>query len=82
MGLSHPTGYEQQKAAIEENVLLALMHADVYDEVARGTRRKFAPNRPRAVLFEGPPGCGKTTSARCGDGTQRRSLDALWSPPR
>ena len=37
----------------------------VYEEVARGTRAREAEStRPRAVLFEGPPGCGKTTSAK------------------
>jgi len=25
---------------------------------------KFEQNRPKAVLFEGPPGTGKTTSAK------------------
>lgn len=41
---------------IEDTILLALQSPEVYDEVARGTRRKFETNRPRAVLFEGPPG--------------------------
>ena len=29
-----------------------------------GTRVKYEPSRPKAVLFEGPPGTGKTTSAK------------------
>jgi len=35
---------------------LALQSPEVYDDIARGTRHKFESNRPRAVLFEGPPG--------------------------
>lgn len=41
---------------IEDTVLLALRRPEVYDEITHGTRRKFESNRPRAVLFEGPPG--------------------------
>ncbi|KAB5560361.1 hypothetical protein DKX38_005318 [Salix brachista] len=41
---------------IEDTILLALQSPEVYDDIARGTRRKFESNRPRAVLFEGPPG--------------------------
>ncbi|EIE21620.1 AAA-domain-containing protein [Coccomyxa subellipsoidea C-169] len=59
------TGYEDEKRTIEDTVLLALLHPEVYDEVAKGTRQREAGStRPRAVLFQGPPGCGKTTSAK------------------
>lgn len=57
-------GYDQQKREIEDTILLALRSPEVYDDIARGTRRKFESNRPRAVLFEGPPGTGKTSCAR------------------
>ena len=57
-------GYEQVKRDIEDTVLLALTHADVYDKITQATRMKVESNRPKCVLFEGPPGCGKTTSAK------------------
>jgi SpoVK/Ycf46/Vps4 family AAA+-type ATPase len=52
------------KRDIEDTVLLALTHGDVYDQITAATRMKNETNRPKCVLFEGPPGCGKTTSAK------------------
>ncbi|CAN6479154.1 unnamed protein product [Victoria cruziana] len=57
-------GYDEQKREIEDAILLALTNPQLYDDIARGTRQKFESNRPRAILFEGPPGTGKTSCAR------------------
>lgn len=57
-------GYENVKRMIEDSILLALTHGEVYDQITAGTRMKNETNRPKAILFEGPPGCGKTTSAK------------------
>ena len=57
-------GYEQQKRDIEDTVLLSLTYPEVYDTITQNTRMRFEHNRPKAVLFEGPPGTGKTTSAK------------------
>jgi SpoVK/Ycf46/Vps4 family AAA+-type ATPase len=57
-------GYENVKRLIEDSVLLGLTHGEIYDMITAGTRMKNETNRPKAILFEGPPGTGKTTSAK------------------
>lgn len=57
-------GYEEVKRNIRESIILPLQNPDVYDSIAEKTRRVFESNRPRAILFEGSPGVGKTTVAR------------------
>lgn len=57
-------GYEDVKKQIRESIILPLQNPDAFDAVARLTRRRFESNRPKAILFEGAPGVGKTTVAR------------------
>ncbi|HOP63298.1 MAG TPA: ATP-binding protein [Spirochaetota bacterium] len=57
-------GYTEAKRKIRESVILPLKNPEVYDSVMKLTRKNPESNMPRAVLFEGPPGVGKTTAAR------------------
>lgn len=61
---SYIAGYEEVKRKIRESIIMPLMSPEIYDSIARLTRRTFESNRPKAVLFEGSPGVGKTTIAR------------------
>ncbi|MDK2849777.1 MAG: hypothetical protein PWP03_332 [Candidatus Woesearchaeota archaeon] len=64
LGWDYIAGYDDVKAEIRDTVILPLKHPEVYDDIVKGTRMKFESIRPKAVLFEGPPGTGKTTTAK------------------
>ncbi len=61
---SYIAGYEEVKRKIRESIILPLEKPEIYDSISKLTRKTFESNRPRAILFEGSPGVGKTTVAR------------------
>jgi SpoVK/Ycf46/Vps4 family AAA+-type ATPase len=61
---SRIAGYESTKRDIKDSVVLPLLSPEVFAQVTQMARTRGGTSVPRAVLFEGPPGTGKTTMAR------------------
>lgn len=57
-------GYEKVKREIMESLILPLQNPTAFADLSKLTRKFPTNNRPRAVLFEGDPGVGKTTMAK------------------
>lgn len=57
-------GYEEVRKEVEEVILFPLQHPESYAGVTELTRVKPDTNPSCAYLFCGPPGTGKTTTAR------------------
>lgn len=61
---SRIAGYALTKRDVRETIVLPLLHPEVFMAVGEMARTRPGASVPRAVLFEGPPGTGKTTMAR------------------
>jgi hypothetical protein len=57
-------GYEGVKREVRETIVMPLLHPEIFAAVTSLSRTRGGSSVPRAVLFEGPPGTGKTTMAR------------------
>ncbi|HMW03631.1 MAG TPA: ATP-binding protein [Leptospiraceae bacterium] len=64
MTFDHIAGYSGVKQEILESIVMPILSPYTFDQVSKLTRKFPTRNRPRAVLFEGDPGVGKTTMAK------------------
>jgi ATP-dependent 26S proteasome regulatory subunit len=64
IGFDQIFGYDKVKQEIYESLILPLKNPDAFLNISNLTRKFPTSNRPRAVLFEGEPGVGKTTMAK------------------
>ncbi|MEZ4299234.1 MAG: ATP-binding protein [Polyangiaceae bacterium] len=63
-GEDRVAGYDGVKREVRETVVMPLLHPELFTAVTSLARTRPGSSVPRAVLFEGPPGTGKTTMAR------------------
>ncbi|TGM12955.1 AAA family ATPase, partial [Leptospira selangorensis] len=63
LGFDSVYGYESVKEQILESLVFPLKRPEPFLEITKLTRQKPPGNLPRAVLFEGEPGVGKTSMA-------------------
>ncbi|TGL99605.1 AAA family ATPase [Leptospira jelokensis] len=64
LGFDSVFGYDAVKEQILESLVFPLRRPEPFLEITKLTRQKPTGNLPRAVLFEGEPGVGKTSMAK------------------
>ena len=57
-------GYDKVKREINNIIILPLERPEIYEKIAKRTRKYYESGVPRAILFEGASGTGKTTIAK------------------
>ena len=65
-GISFETiaGYDKVKQEINDTIILPLTNPGIYEKIVKRTRKYSESGIPRAILFEGASGTGKTTIAK------------------
>lgn len=77
LGWDALAGYEHIQREVEASVLLPMEHPELYDAIAQRTRAKPEANNFGAFVFTGPPGVGKTLTARIVAAQVQRPLVVL-----